>query len=535
MLTNTIATWLSRIGQNEAWLHPRLNQLSDHTLILERDVFIKRIAQEIKSGGKITVAADYDCDGACSSAILIDCIRTCGGRAELVMASRFLGGYGLGPELTEKILATSPKLVICCDFGSSNHEQIRLIQSHGIDCLILDHHLVPSEKLPAYGFINPHRPECPSSEAAKNLCSGGLALSVAGGLLKELGLNKQIDSKQWLDLAGLATVCDVMELFGDNRIITRYALDALTKANRPGIRALLELSKFDFNNDKADGRTIGFRIGPAINSVGRLQDPDMIVDLLLEKDINRAREIAAEVKLLWDKRRLITEEMTEEAIHQCLLNGYDKNFAIVSSSEQWGHGIVGIVAARLVDKFKVPICVLGHEGRGSLRGPPGSRLYDALVYSKNYLLKWGGHQAACGAQCAPESVEAFRKSFNEFFQSNPPIAPPETVDTILDLDLSDDLMQVTSDMGLLEPTGQGNPKPLIHTSGIIKNLKFVKGDHLKFDLLLDNEKILPCFKIVHDENKSLANGQRLTVQGDLRKNTWMNKTKAEMFVSAIKI
>ncbi len=534
IISNTITVWLDRISKPLSWLHPKLGQLSDHTLILERDTFIKRIAQEIKAGGLITVAADYDVDGICSSSILLECIRACGGRTQVVMASRRLGGYGLGPELTEKVLSTMPRLVICCDFGSSNHEQIRLIQSKGIDCLILDHHLVPQETLPAYGFINPHRPECPSSQAAKNLCSGGLALSVAGGLLRELGLNKQIDSKQWLDLAGLATVCDVMDLSsGDNRIITRYALEALTKANRPGIRALLELSKFDFTNDKVDGRTIGFRIGPGINSPGRLGDPDIIVDLLLSKDLTEARKIAAEIKIIWDKRRLITEEVTSECIKQVDSNGYADDAAIVLYSDHWGHGIVGISAARIVDIYKVPVCVIGHEGRGSLRGPPGSKLYSALAFCKEHLLKWGGHEAASGAQCAPESVEDFRQKFNEFFQLNPPVPPPNQFDPILELNLEDDLLKLCADLALLEPCGQGNIRPTLQTSGTIKSWKHVKGDHLKFDLLLPNGTLLPCFKIVHDENKSLSTNQKVTVQGDLRKNTWNGKTKAEMFVSKI--
>lgn len=534
MLTKTITTWLDRINKSESWLHPKLNQLSDHSLILERDTFIKRIAQEIKSGGQITVAADYDVDGISSSTILVECIRACGGRAQHVMSSRFLEGYGLGPKLTEKVLATSPRLVITCDFGSSNHEQIRLIQSKGVDCLILDHHLVPSEKLPAYGFINPHRPECPSSDAAKNLCSGGLALSVAGGLLKELGLNKQIDTKQWLDLAGLATVCDVMDLSGDNRIITRYALEALTKANRPGIRALLELSKFDFSKDKVDGRAIGFRIGPAINSVGRLQDPDMVVDLLMEKDINRAREIAAEINLLWDKRRIITEEITEECVKEILLNNYHNDYAICLSNSNWGHGIVGIVAARLVDKFSKPTVVMGHEGRGSLRGPQGSRLYDALIYCKDVLVTFGGHQQAAGNRCLPENVEVFRKKFSEFFQTDPPVPPINQFDPILELDIEDNLLTLVDQLFLLEPCGQGNPRPTIQTQGTIKSLKFVKGDHLKLELELSNRKVLPCFKLASPENAQLSTGQSIVVQGDLRKNTWNGRSKAEMFINIIK-
>lgn len=535
MLTKTVNRWLARIDQNGSWLHPKLSELSNHQLILDRDVFINRIAKEIKAGGLIVLAADYDADGICSGTILTECIRACGGRTQIILASRFLGGYGFSSELASKVLALNPSLLVTCDFGSSNHSEIELMNSHGIDCLVLDHHLVPDKKLPSLGFINPHRPECPSEESCKNLCSGGLAFSVASGLVKELGLSKQIDARQWIDLAGVATVCDVMNLSGDNRIITRYALKALSEAKRPGIRALLELTKFTIGSPMT-ARDIGFKIGPAINSAGRLGSPDIIVDLMLSKSIEEARVIATQVKDIWDKRRLMTDVIADECIKEVEANNYHLSKSIVLGSEIWGHGIVGIVASRIVDKYGKPTAVIGSEGRGSLRGPPGSKLYDALVHSKDTLIKFGGHQSASGCQLNLSCLDSFRQKFEEFFKLNPPSQDTQVIDTTLDIDLTDSLLETADDLLLLEPTGQGNPKPQLRVTGKVKSAKAVKGNHLKLDIVLSNGKSLGCFAIAKGGmTPSLTSGVKVEVLGDLRKNVWMGKTSAEIFADGIEI
>lgn len=534
MTTKTISTWLKRINQTTDFFQPKLSQLSNHELILERDVVIKRLAQEIKAGGLICLAADYDVDGLSSSSILLECIRACGGRVQYVIASRFLGGYGFSQELADKVLAMKPALLVTCDFGSSNHKQIELMNSHGIDCLVIDHHLVPDEKLPSLGFLNPHRPECPSDPACKDMCSGGLALSVASGLLRELGLNKQIDAKQWLDLVALSTVSDVMPLTGDNRILTRAGLDVISKGTRPGIRALLELSKVEVGAT-ITGRDIGFKLGPAINAPGRLGPPDVIIDLLTARDLPEARELAKQVKEIWDKRRLITDLITEACIKEIDSKGYANDSAIVVGEEHWGHGIVGISAARIVDIFKVPVAVIGSEGRGSLRGPSGSRLYDALTFSKCHLLKFGGHQSAAGCQVEWKNLDAFRKAFCQFFSENPP--QPSEMSTassdILELNPADRLMDVCQELSWLEPCGQGNPRPVLQATGTISTWKLVKGDHIKFSLKLPGGQELPCFKLKAEQPVNYSLGQRVVVQGDLRKNVWNGRATAEMFVTLL--
>lgn len=533
MISNTIKNWLQRINQPESWLDPKLSDLSDQTLILDRDILIKRVAQEIRFGGLIVCYGDYDLDGSASAVILADAIQQMGGRAKTVLASRFSGergGYGFNDVACDQVLSMGASLVVTLDCGSSDHTRIQKLRDHGVSCCVIDHHLVPKVPLPVDGgFLNPHRENCPSE--FKYMASGGLALSVVVGLRRELNL-PSFSVSQFYGLSALATIGDVAPLISDNRIITRAGLKAISKGDRPGIQALMEISKVPVG-EPVSGRDVAFRIAPPLNSPGRLGAPDIIVDLLLSKDLTEARKIAASIKEIWDKRRIITEEVTAECIKQVDSNDYTDDAAIVVFDHNWGHGIVGISAARLVDIYKVPVCVIGHEGRGSLRGPPGSKLHTALTFCKEHLLKFGGHEAASGCQCAPESVEAFRQKFCEFFKQNPPLKPLDEFDPILDLDLEDNLLKVCDDINLCEPCGQGNPRPVIQTTGIITNWKQVKGMHIKFDLRLPNKQELPCFQIGNGETQETRVGQKVTVQGDLRKNTWNGRTKAEMFVQNI--
>lgn len=534
MITKTISAWLQRIGQPESFLEPKLKDLSDQSLILDREPVIKRIVKAIRAGESIVCYGDYDVDGTGAACILTDCIRQCGGRVTTMLASRFNGGgYGFNDVSCDKVIALKPDLLITLDCGSSDQDRLARV---GIDAIVVDHHLVPDRPFSSNvkGFLNPHQDLCTSTY--KWACSGGLALSVAGGILRELGIPKtQINPMQWVDLCALTTVCDVAPLTGDNRILTRYGLEAISKADRPGIRALLEINKIDIGHTWS-GRDIGFRLGPALNAPGRLGDPDIIVDLLLSKDIDEARKIAAEVKEIWDKRRIITDEITHLCEEQVLVNGYSNSSSIVVGSESYGHGIVGISAARLVDRFKVPVCVIGHEGRGSLRGPQGSKLHTALTYCKDTLLKYGGHEAAAGCQVSWDKLDEFRAKFCEFFSQNPPKLEQDSqaVNPILELNLEDDLKTLALDLQKLEPCGQANPRPLIQTHGTVSQWKLVKGNHEKFDVLLSNNVLLPCFKInpTGEVLPSLLNKQ-ITLQGDLRTNTWNGKTKAEMFVNNV--
>ncbi len=532
MITKTIQAWLDRYFLDDSFLDPKINQLSDHSLILERDVVIDKLIEAVRSGSHIAVFGDFDVDGLTSTVILTDFLRKMGGRVTTVVASRFRGnGYGLNDQAADDILAIgSITTCVTLDCGSSDHDRILRLQAAGITVLTVDHHLVPDVKLPADAFINPHRKECPSK--FKFLCTAGLTFSVIAGIKRKLSLD--IDVLSYLDLVACGTVADVMPLESDNRILVRHGFKRLSEAKRPGIKALMDLAKLPAGHNFT-GRDLGFRISPQINAPGRLQSPQVIADLLLSRDAEEASTYSAIIEELTAKRRLITEVITEECIREVEANGYHKHDAIILGDPQWSHGIVGIVAARIVDRYGKPTGVIGSEGRGSLRGPPGSRLYDALVHSKAVLNRFGGHQAAAGCSLDWPNLPAFRDTFRQFFSPATYVPlPASPTPEPLPLDLSDNFISVVDDLAKLEPCGQGNPRPVIQITGKVKSCKSVKGGHLKLEVTLPKNKPMGCFAIGRgDLENTLLPGTQVTVTGDLRKNEWRGKVTAEMFVQDI--
>lgn len=526
MLTKTISRWPLA---NSIDLNPKLGSLSNHALIEDRQVVIDRIAKAIRSGELIGLAADYDCDGMGSCVLLHDCIRSIGGRAISFVASRFDGGYGLSDNLANKLIAANVRLTVTLDCGSSDHDRIDRLNSHGIDVVVIDHHLVPSRPLNVIGFLNPNKPSCLSE--FKHMASGGLAWSVVVGLLREF--KSDIDPKSYLELTAIATIGDVAPLTLDNRILTAIGLREMANTKRPGLRVLMDIGKLA-QGQPITGRDISFRVCPMVNAPGRLGPPDIIIQLLMTTDPEEAKELGKQIEEIAAKRRLITEIATNECIAEVESNGYHKQTAIVLGSESYGHGIVGISAARLVDKYKVPICVIGSEGRGSLRGPPGSRLYDALVFSKDALLVYGGHQQAAGCRLDFTRLNEFRETFCRYFRENAGnLSPVDPEENILDLDPQDQLMAVVGDLSLLEPTGQANPKPRIRVQGKVKEAKAVKGNHLKLTVLIPGNRELGCFAISMGDRAPELINKTVTVIGDLRKNVWNGRTRAEMFVDSI--
>ena len=280
------------------------------------------------------------------------------------------------------------------------------------------------------------------------------------------------------------------------------------------------------------GRDVGFRIAPQINAPGRLTNPDIIANLLLSNDPSEIEILIKEVEQLTDTRRLVTEEITTACVKEVEANYLGKS-AIVIGHPDWSHGIVGICAARLVDKYNVPVCVIGHEGRGSLRGPPGVQLYSALQHSAEHLLKYGGHAAAAGCQIQFVNLNNFRQAFCNYFEQNPVVPPDTLVDPVIELDLQDNLLKLVDEWATLEPCGQGNPRPKIKIEGKVKFAKVVKGGHLKIDVILPDSRTIGCFFIGAGDREKELIGQNVSIIGDLRKNEWNGRVSAEIFVEYI--
>ena len=492
--TRTVRAYVERLGLSakdcERYLNPRLSHLTPPEQMADRAAAASRLARAVRGGERIVVFGDYDCDGMTATAILSDILEELGGHVSPLIANRFDGGYGVSRRALARILAEEPQLVVTCDCGSSDHETLAELGARGVDVIVIDHHLVPERPLPVLSFLNPHRPDCAFPE--KGLASCGLVLSVAAALRKELGA--PLDVRRWLDLVAIGSIADVAPLMGDNRVLVRAGLLRLQQGERPGLRALLDLIGVDRRYPLV-ASDVAFRIAPRLNAPGRLGAPDAAFALLREKDPHKAALIAAEVEQACQRRRDEQGGIEREAEQMIASLVLQEAPALVLGKEGWNHGIVGIVAGRLAEKYGRPALVIGFEkgvGRGSVRGPAGFPLFDALCACGSHLVRFGGHQAAAGMEIHWERLDAFREAF-EAAVARTTHAPLIERTAALRVDPKDDVQQLLEDLYLLEPCGEGNRAPELSFDCEIASVRELNGGHLKLMLTLPSGRQLGGF------------------------------------------
>lgn len=535
-LSLTVAGWLLQSGYGDAararqFFQPKLSELSSPDGMLGRAAAAERLATAIRKGESVVVFGDYDCDGMTATAILTEVLRELGGQVTPLLANRFGGGYGVSLPAVERIRAVRPRVLVTCDCGSSDHDSLQILTDEGIDVIVIDHHLVPDRPLPALAFLNPHRPEC--AFPYKGLASCGLALSVGAAVRSALGV--ELDMRRWLDLVAIGTIADVAPLTGDNRALVRTGLQRVGQAERPGLRALLTVAKIDRGN-VVDARDVAFKLAPRLNAPGRLGAPDLALQLLIEGDDARAAALADELEQASQQRRRIQQEILEQAISMIEEDGQHRRGAIVVGQADWNPGIVGIVAGRLAERYACPVVVCGVEAgtaRGSVRGPRGFRLHDALSQVQHLLVRFGGHQAAAGLEVQLERLPELREAFVAACESAPRDTAGDGLSVPTALHPADELHRVVKDMEALEPCGEGNPRPVFALSAVVTEARAVKGGHLKLDLDLGKRGRVGCFRADEGARAEALRGARVRAIGDLRRSTYWASGGIELVASQL--
>ena len=448
------------IGDEERarpFLESTLRGLSSPEPMADRALASERIARAIRARERIVVFGDYDVDGTTSAVILSEVIAALGGDVQVLIADRFHGGYGLSDQALARCLAAGPGLLVTCDCGSSDHERVAKATSGGIDVIVVDHHLVPEETLPAFAFLNPHRPEC--GFAYKGLCSAGLAFSLAAALRSDMGA--KLDLRAWLDLVAIGTIADLAPLTGDNRRLVRAGLKNIGSPNsRPALVALRQAAKIP-ESAQLTARDVAFRFSPRLNAPGRLGVADLTLRFLSAKTPKEAWGLLQDVESQNDERKALANRATEEARAQvCDLYGDAPEEGVVVASDDWHRGVVGIVAARLVDAFGVPAVVIafdGDHGHGSVRTTADFDVYHALAQCASDLSAWGGHRAAAGLSLSKAALDAFRASFLQATQSAGfGERPSEEIDVALGGAFR---VPTVEDLQRLGPFGESHPVP----------------------------------------------------------------------------
>jgi single-stranded-DNA-specific exonuclease len=445
------------VEQARPFLESTLRGLSSPEPMADRALASERIARAIRAREQIVVFGDYDVDGTTSAVILSEIIAALGGDVRVLIADRFRGGYGLSDQALDRCLAQQPGLLVTCDCGSSDHERIARATADGIDVIVVDHHLVPEEALPAFAFLNPHRPEC--GFAYKGLCSAGLAFSLGAGLRSHM--DAQLDLRAWLDLVAIGTIADLAPLTGDNRRLVRAGLKMIGLPNsRPALVALRQAAKIPASAHLT-ARDVAFRFSPRLNAPGRLGIADLTLRFLSAKTTKEAWGLLQDVESQNDERKALASTATEEACAQVReLYGDAPEEGVVVASDEWHRGVVGIVAARLVDAFGVPAVVIafdGDHGHGSARTTAGFDVYDALAQCASDLSAWGGHRAAAGLSLSKPALDSFRASFLQATQGG---GVGEGPSAEVDVALGGAFRVPTiEDLERLGPFGEGHPAP----------------------------------------------------------------------------
>ncbi len=511
-------------GAMRDFLDPRLAGLSSPSAMADRAKAAARLAEACRRRERVAIFGDYDVDGTTSAAILADMLELMGAEVHAFVANRFEGGYGFSDPALDRCLATRPDVIVTCDCGSSDHPRIARAQSEGVQVIVVDHHLVPKDPLPAHAFLNPHRPEC--GFAYKGMCSAGLALSLGAAVRAELGV--KLDIRQWLDLVALGTVADVAPLDGDNRRLVRAGLRLLTSAKaRPGVQALRDRAGLKAGH-AIGANEIAFRLAPRLNAAGRLGDPTVTLQLLRAKTIEEARQHAETIERINGERKELTFSSTEEAYAQVEAQfGTQPQGGVVVASSNWHRGVVGITAARVVDRYDVSAVVIAVDelGHGSGRTPDGTDLYSALVSCKEHFERFGGHQAAAGITIRPEHIEPFREAF---FEAAP--RPEAGQDLPLaDIEVGPEFpLPSVEDLMRLEPLGEGNAEPVFALPAVrvAEARTLSDGQHLKLRLQIGRRSVSAFGPNLAYRMESL--GEQVTALGTLRPDHWRGGGQLEL-------
>lgn len=439
------------------------------------------IERKIRSGEKLRVIGDYDVDGIMASHILTKGLRALSAEVDTVIPHRVRDGYGLNEQLIADAFTDGINTIITCDNGIAAAPQIALAVSKNMTVVVTDHHEVPYTEEngqrvellpPAAAVVDPKREDC--TYPYKNICGAVVAYKLISLLLRRAGMKpeqKQGLLDEFLQLAAVATVCDVMELLDENRIIVKEGLQRMQRCPCEGIRALLAVNGIE--QEKLSAYHLGFVIGPCLNATGRLDTAARALALLSADDRRTAVQAAEELKEMNDSRKLMTFKGLEKAVAYVEENAIAQDKVLVVYLPDCHESLAGIVAGRLREKYGRPVFVLtrAEDGvKGSGRSVEGYDMYASMTACKTLFTKFGGHKMAAGLSMREEDIPALRKQLNETCSlTEEDFIEKVHIDVPLPLAYAD--KKLAEELQILEPFGTANPKPLF----ACKEVHFLAG------------------------------------------------------------
>lgn len=452
-------------------------------LLKDMDRAVPLIEEAVSEGVFIRVIGDYDVDGICSSYILTKGLRLLGARVDTAIPHRIHDGYGLNDNLIEEAARDGVGMIVTCDNGIAAAEQIELADSLGIKVIVTDHHEVPfaqeqngrRELLPpALAVIDPKQERC--AYPFSGICGGVVALKVMEALAERTGCRALREAgEEFLEFAAFATVCDVMELKDENRILVKEGLKRLRNTENQGLRALMEVNGIEPEN--LNVYHLGFVLGPCLNATGRLDTARRALELLQSSTKAEAMTTARELKELNDSRKNLTLQGVEQALSYIEEHGFERDKVLVVFLPGVHESLAGIIAGRVREKYNHPVFILtrGEEGvKGSGRSVEGYHMYEEMTRVKRFFTRFGGHAMAAGLSMREEDIEPLRLELNRNCQlTEEDFIPRVHIDVPMPLDYADE--ELAGELELLEPFGVGNPRPLFAQKDVTFQAGFKMG------------------------------------------------------------
>ncbi len=531
-----VSRGVSDPGYVRAFLSPSLDSLRSPFLLQDMEKAVDRIVYAIEKKERILIYGDYDVDGVTSTAILLDFLASAGADAGFYIPDRFEEGYGLSDSAVDNVLKLGADLVITVDCGITAIHEIERLNGSNITVIVTDHHECREILPDAYAVINPHRPDC--TYPFKELAGVGVVFKLVHALCQVLSLGERY--LNYLDLAALGTVADVVQLLDENRIIVKFGLNAIEKTDNPGLKALIAVA--GLKDKPVNTYSVGFAMGPRINAAGRTGSAARAVELFTTRDRQLADEIAGELNEANKYRQQTEAEILQQAILYVESQvDLEREKVIVVAGKDWHHGIIGIVASRIAERYYRPCILISEEdgvGRGSGRSTEGFNLFQALSHCESLLEKYGGHELAAGLTLDMANLEQFRERINHYadtIMTEDDLLPRIKIDT--GLNSGEITLTNVIELELLSPFGQGNPCPVFSLEALkLREIKAVgDGKHLKLKLEDSSFCIDAIAFNMGEQAGSFLVSDMLDSVFTLEINTWNNMQKVQMVLKDLKL
>ena len=469
------------------FFRPMLNELIDPFLMNDMDVAVDRLNDAMGRKERIMVYGDYDVDGCTAVALVYKFLQQFYSNIEYYIPYRYEEGYGISIKALEYAAEKDIKLIIVLDCGVKAIEEIKYAKSLGIDFIVCDHHVPDDELPPAVAILNPKRED--STYPFKDLCGCGVGFKFMQAFAKNNGLpfSRLIPL---LDFCAVSIAADIVSVTGENRILAYHGLKQLNQSPSVGLKSIIEIC--GLTGRELTMSDIVFKIGPRINASGRMVNGTEAVDLLVERDFEKALAEANRINEYNEQRKDVDKQMTEEA-NQIIekLESQKHHSSIVLYDENWKKGVVGIVASRMTELYYRPTVVLTRSGdlaTGSARSVAGYDIYDAVKSCRDLLANFGGHTYAVGLSLKIENIPEFRRRFQQYVNEH--ILPEQkeaTLDIEAEIDFKDITKKLHNDLKKFAPHGPGNEKPIFCTRNVYDygTSKVVgrQQEHIKLELV----------------------------------------------------